>query len=238
MDAIRHCRDHGFFDDDECPACSVGGRVVLSADRRTRLSKFVSGALRHFPDDADVAVSEAGWVEFADLSAAVERKYDWADEEALLGVVATDPKGRFERDDGRVRAAYGHSIDVNLDAGEGSAAEERSDSDDPIPDVLYHGTAPRNLDAIREEGLKPMNRREVHLSESVEEARDVGSRHATDPVVLRVNVDELRSSARQTQSDDVYELRRAGRDVRKRGKSVYATKRVPPRFLTVLSEDQ
>lgn len=219
MGAIRHCRDHGFFDDEECPVCGVGGRVVLSSDRRTRLSKFVSGALRHFPDDAGIDVSEAGWVEFAELLAAVERRYDWADEEALLGVVATDPKGRFERDDGRVRAAYGHSIDVDLDADEG----DDSGSEDRIPDVLYHGTAPRNVEAIREEGLKPMNRREVHLSESVAEARDVGARHANDPVVFRV---------------DAAGLRRVGREVRKRGNAVYTTKRVPPRFLAMLPDEE
>lgn len=222
MGAIRYCRDHGFFDDEDCPACGVGGRVVLSANRRTRLSKFVSGALRHFPDDAGVDISDSGWVEFADLLAAVERKYDWADEDALAGVVATDPKGRFERAGGRVRAAYGHSIDVDLDAEDGDA-DGRSDSAESVPDVLYHGTAPRNVDAIREEGLKPMGRREVHLSASVEDAREVGSRHASDPVVLRV---------------DVGELRRAGREVRKRGNAVYTTKRVPPRFLTVLPDDR
>lgn len=216
MSAIRRCRDHGFFDEESCPVCGVGGRVVLDSERRTRLSKFVSGTLRHFPDDAGVDVSEAGWVEFDDLLAAVERKYDWADEEALRGVVATDPKGRFERDDGRVRAAYGHSIDVDLDAG-------GDDADDAIPDVLYHGTAPRNLDAIREEGLKPMGRREVHLSESVEEAREVGSRHASDPAVLRV---------------DAAGLRESGREVRKRGRAVYTTERVPPTFITVLSDGE
>ncbi|RDI72047.1 RNA 2'-phosphotransferase [Halopelagius longus] len=223
MGAIRRCRDHGFFDGDACPVCGVGGRVVLSSERRTRLSKFVSGALRHFPDDAGITVSEAGWAEFADLLAAVERKYDWADEEALRGVVATDPKGRFERDDGRIRAAYGHSIDVDLDADAGDDPEADADADDPIPDVLYHGTAPRNLDAIREEGLKPMNRREVHLSESVEEAREVGSRHAPDPAVLRV---------------DAAGLRESGREIRKRGKAVYTTERVPPTHLTVLSDGE
>nr|WP_281244629.1 RNA 2'-phosphotransferase [Halopelagius inordinatus] len=134
--------------------------------------------------------------------------------------MATDPKGRFERAGGRVRAAYGHSIDVDLDA-DGEDADGHPDSSESIPDALYHGTAPRNVDAIREEGLKPMGRREVHLSTSVDDAREVGSRHATDPVVLRV---------------DVGELRRAGREVRKRGNAVYTTKRVPPRFLTVLSD--
>jgi len=62
-------------------------------------------------------------------------------------VIATDPKGRFERDERAdetvIRAAYGHSVDVDMDATDGA-----------VPDTLYHGTAPRNLDAILSEGLQ------------------------------------------------------------------------------------
>ena len=149
MSQIRACDAHGYFEGAVCPICGDGGRRVLDGDRRRRLSKFCSGALRHFPDDVGLALDDAGWVPVGNLVAAVERKYDWADREAVAGVVATDPKGRFERtavdsdDDGRVRAAYGHSVAVDL-----------ADTDDPVPGTLYHGTAPRNVDSIRESGLE------------------------------------------------------------------------------------
>jgi putative RNA 2'-phosphotransferase len=184
--------------------------VVVPGDRRTRLSKFLSGALRHFPDDVGLSLSEAGWADVEDLAAAAERQYDWADEGAVAGVVATDPKGRFDRAGDEVRAAYGHSVAVTLDA-------EPDDADEAVPDVLYHGTAPGNLDAILEEGLRPMGRQAVHLSGSVSDARAVGLRHASDPVVLRI---------------DAAGLREDGHAVARRGRSVYTTDRVPPAYLS------
>ncbi|WP_276272811.1 RNA 2'-phosphotransferase [Haloarcula litorea] len=206
---VRACPEHGFFAGEDCPGCGSVGRAVLTGDRRRRLSKFVSGALRHFPEDAGLELDEAGWTDFDALVAAVESKYDWADREALAAVVATDPKGRFERtggDDDRVRAAYGHSVDVTLDDGDG-----------PVPDTLYHGTPARNLDAIQEEGLRPMGRQQVHLSGSVADARDVGRRHADDPVVLAVDAAALEAD---------------GHAVTRRGESTYTTDRVPPAYLS------
>lgn len=206
---VRACEAHGYFPGGRCPDCDRPGRRVLDGGRRRRLSKFVSGALRHFPEDAGLELDDAGWTPFVSLADAVEGKYGWADAEALAAVVATDPKGRFERDerDGTpaIRAAYGHSVDVDL----GSGGE-------PVPDTLYHGTAPRHGESIREEGLCPMGRQHVHLSGTAEAAREVGRRHADDPVVFVVDAAGLVAD---------------GHDVTKRGRDVYTTDRVPPRFL-------
>jgi len=220
-DAVRRCPEDGFFEGDTCPVCDREGALVLDSARRRQLSKFVSGALRHFPEDAGIEVDDAGWTAFASLRAAVERKYAWADGEALAGVIATDPKGRFERTgasdgsitdaaSGRVRAAYGHSVDVSLDA-----------TDDPVPATLYHGTAPRNVDSIRDAGLKPMGRQTVHLSDSVGAAREVGLRHADDPVVFVVD-------AAAMGADD--------RRIVNRGSETYTTDRVSPVYLSLLEK--
>lgn len=206
MSEIRTCVDHGAFEGSRCPHCNVTGVQLVSAANRTRASKFLSGALRHFPDDVGLELDAAGW---ADREAVVDRavsKYDWLDEDAVGAIVRTDPKGRFEVDDGRIRAAYGHSVEVDLDA-----------NDTPVPDMLYHGTAPDALPAIREEGLKPMSRQHVHLSGSVDAAREVGHRHAAEPVVLRV---------------DAAAMVEADRGITKRGRSVYTTDHVPPPFLS------
>jgi putative RNA 2'-phosphotransferase len=61
---LRACESHGYFEGETCPECSAEGRHVLDGSRRTRLSKFVSGALRHFPDDAGIPVDERGWTEY------------------------------------------------------------------------------------------------------------------------------------------------------------------------------
>jgi RNA:NAD 2''-phosphotransferase len=133
-------------------------------------------------------------------------KYDWVDETAVDAVVRTDPKGRFEVDDDRIRAAYGHSVPVDLESG-----------DRPVPAILYHGTAPDNVPSILDGGLRPMSRQHVHLSGSVKAAREVGSRHAADPVVLRVD------AAAMVDDDN---------SITKRGRDVYTTDHVPPSYLS------
>ncbi|PSP79397.1 RNA 2'-phosphotransferase [Halobacteriales archaeon QS_1_68_20] len=216
MSALRECPDHSYFGGEACPTCGAEGEVLLDADRRRRLSKFLSGALRHFPDDAGLDLDGRGWADYDAVVEAVVGGYTRADAEHVRAVAATDPKGRFEVEGGpdRIRAAYGHSVPVDLDAGDGASDEVDSE----IPDVLYHGTAPRNLDAIREEGLVPMERREVHLSGSVDEACEGGRRHADDPAVLEVG-------AAAMWADD--------RRITRRGEGVYTADRVPPAYLSV-----
>ncbi|SEW23547.1 RNA 2'-phosphotransferase [Natrinema salifodinae] len=220
-DPVRTCDDHGAFvaDCERCPACDAPGARLLSGERRRRLSKFLSGALRHFPNDVGLELDERGWTAFDDLIDAVERTYDWATAEHVAAVIATDPKGRFERtrtdtaaehDDAgsrvRVRASYGHSVDVDLEP-----------TDAPVPDDLYHGTAPATLDSIREEGLRPMNRQQVHLSGSRAAARRVGQRHADDPVLLAVDAAAMLAD---------------GHRIAKRGRETYTTDAVPPEYLS------
>jgi len=205
MSDVRRCPDHGYVEGIRCPVCGTSGQVVLDADRRRRLSKFGSGALRHFPEDAGIELDDSGWADWSAVVEAVTSRYDWAEEDALAAVVATDPKGRFEVDDCRIRAAYGHSVAVDLEP-----------TDAAVPDVLYHGTAPENVESILADGLRPMNRQLVHLSGSVDAARSVGARHTSEPVVLRV---------------DAAGLLESGQRVTKRGVDVYTTQTVPPRFL-------
>jgi putative RNA 2'-phosphotransferase len=217
---VSTCPDHGTYFEDACPVCGGSGSPVLSGARRKRLSTFVSGALRHFPDDVGLSLDAAGWTTRSSVVASVASQYDWAGEREVEAVLATDPKGRFETRvvDGEreLRAAYGHSVEVDLDAARG----DRTDIDRDSPETLYHGTAPRNLDAIRAEGLRPMGRQAVHLSGSRETARDVGRRHTDggdSPVVLAVDVRSLVGD---------------GFAVQKRGTDTYTVSRVPPEYLS------
>ncbi|MBQ2243943.1 MAG: RNA 2'-phosphotransferase [Bacteroidales bacterium] len=97
--------------------------------------------------------------------------------EELVDIVKNDQKGRFELDEQmlRVRALYGHSVDVYPDLQVGIP-----------PETLYHGTSLDRLDNILKEGLKPMSRKFVHLSADIDTALKVGMRHGT-PVVLKLN---------------------------------------------------
>lgn len=202
---LSACDDHGYADGERCPVCGTEGRRVLGEERRTRLSKFLSGALRHFPDDAGLSLDDRGWADYGALVGAAAATYPWATPERVEAVVATDPKGRFERRGDLVRAAYGHSVDVDLEPSEAA-----------VPDRLYHGTAPRHLDAIETEGLRPMGRQRVHLSGTPEGAREVGRRHADDPVLLAV---------------DARAMERDGFVVDERGADTYTAERVPPAYV-------
>ena len=97
--------------------------------------------------------------------------------EDLLLTVETSDKKRFSlsADAGMIRAAQGHSVDVDL----GLAPQEP-------PAVLYHGTATRFVDAILAEGLQAGARQQVHLSADEATAERVGQRHGK-PAIFKVD---------------------------------------------------
>ena len=102
----------------------------------------------------------------------------------LQQIVESDNKGRFEfsEDKSSVRALYGHSIDVNLGL------------EPTIPPlVLYHGTAEKYIDSIMKEGLRPRKRNFVHLSETIDLAKQIGTRHGS-PVVLSIDIEAMISA--------------------------------------------
>ncbi len=151
--------------------------VGASRQERTRLSKRLSYHLRHRPEALGIALDRGGWVALDDLVAALGGGGRAVTRAAIEEVVRTSGKQRFElsADGRRIRARYGHSVPVDL--GHRPATP---------PDILYHGTAASRVDTILTEGLRPMGRRQVHLSADIATARQVGARHGT-PVVLTVD---------------------------------------------------
>lgn len=149
--------------------------------RRVRVSKLLSLVLRHDPGKAGVELDAAGWTDVDDLLGGLAAIGTPLDRDDLATVMAEGDKPRFElSDDGRrIRARYGHSVDVRPGY-------------DPVapPEVLYHGTAARNVARILDGGIAPMRRRLVHLSADAESARQVGTRHGR-PVVLEVEAARL-----------------------------------------------
>lgn len=136
-------------------------------------SKFLSYILRHKPDAIGLDLDPEGWANIEELIAKADIPLDL---DTLREVVATSDKKRFaiSTDGLFIRANQGHSIAVNLGL-------------EPVepPEFLYHGTATRFLESIREQGLLPKNRQYVHLSADQETATKVGQRHGK-PVVLTI----------------------------------------------------
>jgi putative RNA 2'-phosphotransferase len=144
-------------------------------DDPTATSRFLSYVLRHNPTAVGVTLDEAGWTDVDTLLAAMARHRRPISRGMLDALVAGTDKQRFQLRGGRIRAAQGHSIPVDL----------QLDPQVP-PAVLYHGTVTRFLPSILANGLLPGRRSHVHLSADRQTAATVGARRG-HPVVLRID---------------------------------------------------
>ncbi len=133
-------------------------------------SKTISHALRHNPELYGLKLDKNGWVLISDLLTGVGIV-----REDLDNAIKTSNKKRFEIDGDKIRAYYGHS------------SPEVVYSPSTPPKFLYHGTSPEAAKEIMASGLKPMNRRYVHLSIDTDTALIVGRRHSKQPVILRID---------------------------------------------------
>ena len=159
------------------------------------VSKTMSHALRHAPEEYGLQLDSAGWTDLEkvreSVSAALHTQITIDDIERI---VAESPKRRFESDGVSIRAAYGHSIDGRI---EHPVAPD-------APAELFHATAPSVLPAIRAEGLRAMARQYVHLAVDRELAVRVGRRKAPNPVLLTVDVARYRADGHSLYSAGPY----------------------------------
>lgn len=175
------------------------------------LSKFLSFALRHNPDEAGIEVDENGWCDKENIVEAMVRNNKGNSFEDIKRLIAAsqedeDQKVRFEIKKNKVRATYGHSLDyVNI--------ETNNETD--IPDVLYHGTPKRNVYSILNNGLKPMNRNSVHLTDSLDVAEKVGKRHSESIEILVIKTEEIQNN------------------IDKRTENIYTAKKVSPKYISL-----
>ena len=144
-------------------------------------SKFLSLVLRHEPERIGLKLGDAGWVGVTELLEAVNHHGVALTLDQLKHVVATSDKKRFAfSEDGlQIRANQGHSVEVDLQY-----------PPETPPEILYHGTATRFLDSIRQQGLLKMERHEVHLSAETKVTVQVGSRHGK-PALLTIRAGEM-----------------------------------------------
>ncbi|WP_237558718.1 RNA 2'-phosphotransferase [Candidatus Methanodesulfokora washburnensis] len=180
----------------------------MKNSRMERLSKLLSYILRHNPSSVGMTLDNKGFssitVEELARRIATRRGYEWVRPEHIVEVVEIDEKGRFEIKDGRIRATYGHSIDVEA----GTPTKD--------VEILYHGTTLRAWKMIRDQGIKPGKRRYAHLSSSIEDALSMARRHGRDVVILKIDAKAMIND---------------GFEVRKAGKGIYLVKEVPPKYI-------
>lgn len=181
----------------------------MNEKQKTKLSKFLSLILRHAPETIGLGLDENGWADVKELlekSASHGKTFAFAE---LEEIVATNDKKRFAFDETKtkIRANQGHSLDVEIEF------EKKTP-----PEILYHGTAEKNVGAIFASGLQKMKRHHVHLSADAETARNVGARYGK-PVIFEVD-----TKAMLAENHEFFVS----------ANGVWLTDEVPPRFLKLL----
>lgn len=152
-------------------------RAVMNTKRLNETSKFLSYVLRHEPQAIGLQLDSDGWTNIDELIAGAAKNGWGLDIGIIKEVVSSSEKKRFSiSEDGQhIRAVQGHStISVSLQHIEKEP-----------PEFLYHGTATRFLESIRQHGLIAGSRHHVHLSQDIPTAIAVGKRYGK-PVVLKI----------------------------------------------------
>jgi putative RNA 2'-phosphotransferase len=105
-----------------------------------------------------------------------------------------------------IRATYGHTIDIRLD-------------DLPVADIdeFFYPVTEEEIDIILENGLNPIDRKNVHLSGSIEKAIEAGKVRTEEPLILRIDGKKAR--------EDGVQIYHAGKDV-------YITERIEAEYIS------
>lgn len=206
---LGNCDDHGYFRGEVCPICNHKGRFLMSDRELDSLGRIMAGVLRHFPEKLGVVVDGHGWVDISKFVEAIggsRSGFHWLKTTHVEAIALTDPKGRYQVDGGMIRATYGHTIDVKLD-------------DLPLADneFFYYPVTEEEIDLILEGGLRPIDRRQVHLSGSIGKALEAGRVCTEDPLILRIDGKKAK--------EDGLLIYRAGFDV-------YVTDRVDAKYIS------
>ena len=146
---------------------------MKNRNNRIKDSHDLSYLLRH---DKTYAFETGGWRSVENLVR--EQGFTF---EQLCDLVANDAKGRFEfnEDKTKIRALYGHSVQVDMDY-----------SCCTPPEILYHGTSMNADVSILDNGLISRSRNYVHLTDDNDAALETGARHGA-PVTIRIKALEM-----------------------------------------------
>lgn len=191
------CEEHGYYRGKNCPVCEKEGKFLMSDREVKKLSSIVIGILRHFPQQFEIELDKYGWASIEEIADAIRAKIDrfyWVRRKHIEAIALTDEKGRYQIRDGKIRATYAHTIEVDL-----------SDLPEADVDELYYPVTEEEVDIVLEQGIFPTDRNKVHLSGSIEKAIEAGKIRTENPVLLKID-------AKKAMEDGV-EIRRAGKDV-------------------------
>ena len=140
-----------------------------------RITRALAFMLRHQPEEFDLELDRFGWGDLEDVVYALqERTGSTVEEEDVAEAIESSDRPRYEMKDGKIRALYGHSIQIDP----GEATEP--------PDELFIGVGSRDASRAEDSGLRSGRRAFLHLARTEEEARESGRRIARDYAVVTV----------------------------------------------------
>ncbi|HJP03001.1 MAG TPA: RNA 2'-phosphotransferase [Planctomycetota bacterium] len=141
-----------------------------------RITRSLAYMLRHRPDEFDLELDRHGYGDLSEVVQALnERIGEPIEEEDVVEAIAAGQRVRYEVVDERVRALYGHSIDV--DPGEPCKPPER----------LYIGVSERDGERASRSGLAGGRRNFLHLALTEEDAVETGRRAGRNYVTITVH---------------------------------------------------
>jgi len=151
---------------------------LMSDAERIRLSRSLSYHLRH---DASLVLEEGGWIEVTALLAHMKNSGTNTTVSAIFSVAQAASEERFQVSDMKIRAYYGHSLEVEMNYDQATC---------DVP--LYHAIPSSRLNSLvyGGKGLTPQQRQWVHLTTDPARALRAGRRHG-HPVLLRVDPESL-----------------------------------------------
>lgn len=203
---IKRCSQHGLFRGERCE-CGSSGQTLLDEAKTEQLGRLVAGALRHFPEDLGLAMDSSGWVDLSALGDVVQSRHRWANKNLVIALAQSDPKRRYEINNGKIRARYGHSVKVDLDHPENRLPK------------LYYGASEEEADRILEIGLKSASQRYVHLSTTSEKAWHVATFRTGNPKIIQV---------------DAASAQKAGAKMMTVNEDIVISEMIPPEYLSIL----
>jgi putative RNA 2'-phosphotransferase len=179
-----------------------------------RLSKIISHALRHKPQDYNLELSKNGWVSVSELVSAIKGKFiDYSNltSHDIINLVRGSNKKRHQIVNGQIRALHGHSIKVESDH-------------EPItpPNKLFHATSSGYWEKIKEEGLKPMSREYVHLSAHRQGAIEVAIKKYKEIILLKIDSVKAAEDGILFYSNDKA--------------SIWLSAYIPPQYILIVAE--
>ncbi len=206
---LGYCEEHGYYRGKVCPRCNKEGKFIMNDFEVKKLSSVMIGILRHFPEQFGVKLDKHGWGDIEEIAKAISNRVDrfyWVRKRHLIAIALTDEKGRYEVKEGKIRARYAHTIDVDL-----------SDLPKAELDTLYYPVTKEEVDIVMEQGIFPTDRKKVHLSATFEKAMEAGKVRDDSPIILKID-------AKRAMEDGI--------DIRKATEDVYLADKIDAKYIS------